>query len=679
MRLLKLKLTDFRRFADENSLDLNEDLIALVGPNEAGKSSLLAALDLVGKLALPAVSDITRGGSGPAKVSALFVLEPDDRELLREIYQGPSVTHVWVNLETGSESATWGPEPRPRRDLRPRHGCRTTLDSLDGDPAILAGLTSIEQLPWDPQLLLDVQSHLGSTEETLPETAIASFDALAQRIRALDEPSIEEEDADGAESPVAALLAERRDAREVAATALTELAPIERQERPVTQVIRALQGRTPDVAFFGQVDRELRSTYQLAEIASAPPAALANLCSLAGLDLAAARDDITNGRVPHVEAVFEAANRRLREQFQHTWTQSDVHPRFGTPLDGVLRVMVATEGGNDYSFPEERSDGLRWFMALHAFLAARGKQDPILLVDEAETHLHYDAQADLIDALMSQRIARQVVYTTHSVGCLPPDLGRGIRVVLAKDDAERSHIGNSYWSVEPNQNQKVGYTPLLFAMGAQLLALTIPRFGVVAEGPADAILLPSILREVAGLDRLPYRVVPGLSELRKEDVPVLAQHAGSVASIADGDAGGRRICQMLRDGGMSPDRIFDLSAIAPDCTLEDLVEPSILANAINTELDAWGMGTARVESTDVPSTGRWTWLEAWGQGTGTPVERLSKVRVAQRVVDSLRARDPTTDAAGIVAPAHINALVDLHERLAHALGISSRLPEDPVH
>jgi predicted ATP-dependent endonuclease of OLD family len=54
--------------------------------------------------------------------------------------------------------------------------------------------------------------------------------------------------------------------------------------------------------------------------------------------------------------------------------------------------------------PKSAVTGLRWLIALHAFLAARGAQKPILLVDEAETHLHYDAQADLIDALMNQRV-----------------------------------------------------------------------------------------------------------------------------------------------------------------------------------------------------------------------------------------------------------------------------------
>lgn len=353
---------------------------------------------------------------------------------------------------------------------------------------------------------------------------------------------------------------------------------------------------------------DLQSTYNLSEVAAGRPPALRKLCALAELDLAAVQNDLASGRVPQVEAVFEAANARLKERFHETWRQSDVYPRLSTPLDGVMRIMVAVEGGADYSFPEERSDGLRWFMALHAFLAARGKQEPVLLVDEAETHLHYDAQADLIDALMSQRIARQVIYTTHSVGCLPPDLGCGIRVVLAAQDAERSRIANSYWSVDPGDDRKVGYTPLLFAMGARLLSLTIPRYGVVVEGPSDAILLPSLFREATGLLSLPYRMVPGLSDIADTDVSSLSHHAGKVVSLADGDAGGLEICNRLRSGGIPTSDIFNLTLVRPDCALEDLVDAGVLTDAINRELETWNIGPFRVIDTDLPGTRRWSWL-----------------------------------------------------------------------
>lgn len=53
------------------------------------------------------------------------------------------------------------------------------------------------------------------------------------------------------------------------------------------QVLDALSGRLPDVAFFAEEDRALARDYLVADVAAAPPPALANLCALADLDLAA--------------------------------------------------------------------------------------------------------------------------------------------------------------------------------------------------------------------------------------------------------------------------------------------------------------------------------------------------------------------------------------------------------
>lgn len=682
VRLIKLKLKRFRRFAAEQALDVNEDLIALVGPNEAGKSSVLAAIDLLGRGDRPEQSDITRGQSGPASVSGLFVLEDDDRSLLADIHEGPQVSHLWVELRQGAEHNFWRPEPRPTRDLGPRRRCQALCAALEGHPALDAQYSADEEVPWDPQLWVDVDSHLTSDDESFSDEAIQSLEALALRLRNLEYPPAP--GADDEEPPDAdeGATSERedevegddendREAREAAASALVDLAAIERQPTPVRQVLDALSGRLPEVAFFAEEDRELARDYLVADVAAAPPPALANLCALAGLDLAVVQSSLEAGRVPHVEKLFEEANRNLKERFQATWSQSTVYPRLTTPSDGVLRILIATEGDADYSYPEERSDGLRWFMALHAFLAARGASEPILLVDEAETHLHYDAQADLVDALMSQRIASKVIYTTHSVGCLPPDLGCGIRVVLGEEGAERSRIVNSYWSVVPEEDDKIGYTPLLFAMGARMLALTIPRFGVITEGPSDAVLLPSLLREAAATGRLPYRVVPGLAELAEDRVDSVHHHAGKVLCFTDDDEGGAAIRAKLVGGGVSEDTIFSLGVALAGCTLEDLVRADLFADAVNQELDTWGLGPMRVDVAQVPATGRWSWLLAEGASTTTPIDKLSKARVAQRIVDAGRDSEPGTAAALRLEPTVTDGLRALHEAFVLALGLPS--------
>ena len=82
MRLINLKITGFRRLADIN-VNLDGDVIAIVGPNEAGKSTLLDAMNSLQNDESIDRFDITRGKtykeSDPI-IEARFLLEPEEIE-----------------------------------------------------------------------------------------------------------------------------------------------------------------------------------------------------------------------------------------------------------------------------------------------------------------------------------------------------------------------------------------------------------------------------------------------------------------------------------------------------------------------------------------------------------------------------------------------------------------------
>lgn len=154
----------------------------------------------------------------------------------------------------------------------------------------------------------------------------------------------------------------------------------------------------------------------------------------------------------------------------------------------------------------ERSDGLRQYVSLLAFATLeKTEQPPILLIDEAEAHLHYDAQADLVQMFARQELATKVIYTTHSVGCLPEDLGTGVRLV-EMNSPTTSIIRNWFWETD-----EPGFSPLLFGIGAKALAFMPVRFALITEGATDIILLPTLFREATGKSSLGFQVVPGLS------------------------------------------------------------------------------------------------------------------------------------------------------------------------
>jgi predicted ATP-binding protein involved in virulence len=665
LRLLKVRFKQFRRFFGEQALELNEDLVALVGPNEAGKSSILAAIENLGLRKHPAPSDVTRNAGGPASVSGLYVLEDSDREAIAGIHDASQVTHAWVEYRSDSTTTYWTLVARPKRDLAPRTAALKLLDRLNDDPELDQQFSTDPNLPWDDELLAQARDILASEAESLGAQELQSLVGLADRLERLEADNDEDE-----EKQAEALEKKgRRATRHEVASQLKKLAEHEGSEEPSKQITAALSPRLPGVAVFRDADRELESSYNFDEVVGDTPPALLHLWTVAGLDLDAVQAARTAGRTGTVERLFEEANLHLKERYLDTWNQSNVYPHFGPPHEGVLHVWIATEGEASYSEPSERSDGLRWFIALHAFLMALGDERPILLVDEAETHLHYDAQADLIDALMRQQRTAKVVYSTHSVGCLPPDLGRGIRAVLAERDAERSKIENSYWAIKVEGQDHVGYTPLLFAMGAQLLALTVPRFAVITEGSSDAVLLPTLLREASDTDQLDYRVVPGLVDIEKERMSSVGTHAGKVVCLSDGDAAGRKRLEQIERTGFDKACLFHLGQVLPDCTLEDLVAPGIFAAAVKLEIDAWGIEGLDVPIGSVPKTGRWTWLKSLANDPdGKPIaDRLNKTRVAQRIVDMKQQSDPGTVPTLLIEPSLRHAVSDLHGQITKTL------------
>jgi len=144
---------------------------------------------------------------------------------------------------------------------------------------------------------------------------------------------------------------------------LDELYDYESQD-PNDQASEILDSQCPNVLNFTEEDRGLKSEFNL-EYTNYPKA-LQNLASLANLDLDQLHNSIKNNDVGQIETIIQRANSRLEEIFKDTWSQSGVHVHL--KLDGyLLHILV---GSVDISFLSiaERSDGLRWFVALLSFL-----------------------------------------------------------------------------------------------------------------------------------------------------------------------------------------------------------------------------------------------------------------------------------------------------------------------
>lgn len=634
MRLGRVKIHGYRKLI-ATEFTTPGKLLAIVGPNEAGKSSLLNALrSLENNDEIP-LPDRPRGKvvtDDDVALEAWFRLDTDDLDVVADLHS--PTRPAWYHL-----SKYYGGrlvhdiQPPLTRDHSSRRAAEQALRRFSNTKAAR-----------------ELDREVGEGEEAPLGTR---FDELLQIVEG--DAELAGEDRELGLEVAHALGADQESglavrARKATAEWLTTIA----EDHPNDVALALFWRRHPLFAGFSEAQRSLASDYDLQNVADNPPAALRNLARIANLDLEGLAEMVANQDAGAYVSATEAANNRLAAVFREAWKQSQVIVR--VHLDGTtMRIMVSNESGG-YSTIAERSDGLKSFVALTAFAARTrvGDRPLILLIDEAERHLHYDAQADLVRMLERQGLAPQVIYTTHSPGCLPSDLGTGIRPVVPDAGGGRSRIANSFWTRDR------GFQPLLMALGAGAAAMTPTRHAVLAEGASDMILLPTLVREATQRDRLDYQIAPGVAEASWAQLLALEVEAPRVAYLVDGDTAGAQHVRRLTSAGVPPTRIVQLGGPQSGIAAEDLLREDVYLRAVNETLERLhGTAHGHVRTADLAGPKRSSGVDAWCDSRG--LNRLPKPMVASMVLEQ--------ESPSLLTQQSRRLVRTVHTQLCTALGL----------
>ena len=624
MELISISIKGWRRFKNKVTLQTNGKLVAMLGANEAGKTSVLRALNFLDSDWEADNSDISRGGKvEDVEVVGYYFLGSEDREKA-----GLASPTRAVLTKRASGKGTFNLEPRP--PLRDQTLRVDTKKQAMRAAAHQKFRESVDQEIIDA--LDSIISILSVDDEDLASEAVEAIKSLASRWPALE-------------------LFRAPKFAQTLGVSLNELHGFEAQDNPWKRAMKAIQGTFPAILLFTQEHRDLERQYVIDSLLAEVPVAFENLASVAGLKIQVLAAAINAGSAAEIETIRTRANKNLRRKFQQFWRQSGVWPALA--INGrTIDVLIENEG-DQFTALAERSDGLRQFIALQAFAMRERKGKPILLIDEAETHLHYDAQADLIQMLYKQEVASKVIYTTHSAGCLPEDLGNGVRLVTPTPKAlETSSIVNRFWGAK-----EPGFSPLLIGMGASTLAFFPTRKALMVEGETEMLLLPSMLREILGLDSLGFQIVPGLSKANKSQLPVNANGSSHIHYLVDGDEGGASLKKELLKNNVAENDIFMLAS--PDksaCQIEDFLDTPLLVSAVNQIIGKFNPGCELIDSSGIAETGKFASLEnKFRVATG---KALQKIDVAYEILEisgnSLEARMVNTNkqaAFGVLAKA----------------------------
>lgn len=345
--------------------------------------------------------------------------------------------------------------------------------------------------------------------------------------------------------------------------------------------------------------------------------------------------------------LLQSAGATLTTRFKEWWKQGDYRFRF--EADGNhFRIWVADERRPTEVELENRSTGLQWFLSFYLVFLVESQGDhnkAVLLLDEPGVSLHPLAQRDLSAFFESLSETNQIIYTSHSPFLVDADrLERARKVYVATDGTTKATPNLRH---NEGQDEQTGaayavHSALNLSVAESLLVGCRP---VLVEGPSDQHYLTAIKALlVSGAKITPKRelvfppsggtktarVVASILTGRDEVLPMM---------LLDDDVPGRQMRTNLAQGlyVASPGKVLSVADHVgyERAEIEDLIPFAILAD----ELDRMER-EPDVRFSDVVQEGKpiVAQIEAWAKSQSVVLDDHWKVRLSIKVKQRMLTR-----------------------------------------
>ena len=555
MRLSKARVRMYRSIRDTGEFEVENGKTILVGPNEAGKTVILQALQQLNRPkeigGFDALRDyprsdydaIKRGMVNPAEVTVVEGhFKPEDVDLtdLPEAYKdcnfvlGRNLDNSdWRRLDGAPAIPAYGSVSKDLTRLSAHVDARK---QADGPPpsAALAEVTA----GWTDSTLLS------------GEHAARIRAWLESALPLIDEANHTEE--------------ERYD-RLRAASSVAE-------ER--STVLKHLGARVPVFVLFNNYFR-VRPRIHLAHLAQRVESGVlddeqydyGNLCLLKLLGFTARElSDIGNSPQPQpgdsaaLKAYkdrldsrsyqLNAASVKLTQEIVTVWMPNPDRAeadRLRIQADGqYLKVVVEDELGVEIEL-DQRSEGFQWLVSFFVVFFAEAVEkhkNAILLLDEPGLHLHGLKQRDFRETITRLATKNQTLYTTHSPFLVGPDELDIVRVVDMTDRRVGTKVHGDLSSGDP-----AALLPLQEALGYDLAqSLFSQTRNLVLEGLTDYWYVEAVahLLRASGDADLDQKIALVFANSAGKVVyyaTILHAHKLKVAALLDSDAAGDQAAQ----------------------------------------------------------------------------------------------------------------------------------------
>ncbi|WP_122263849.1 ATP-dependent nuclease [Ornithinimicrobium cerasi] len=552
MRLKSANVKKFKSVDDSTSIRIEEDVTALVGKNESGKTAVLQAMYRLNPLTSGHPTGFEELRDYPRRYRSR------DKKVI------PTVAPVSMEFELDDTDIATFESKFGQGTLVKESDGESPAQSLTVEVSRRYGNQSMFFGPLADEVAM-IRGRISNAGLSLPKYEKKTYkDTIA---------ALKESTAEGAKKLGADL--EEEDLPRQGQNLLRGLLPKfqyfdEYNMLPGSVSIRRLQGQDED-------DLEPDERTALA------------LLRLAGVE----QEEFTEAEYESRKAALEAAANQLTDELFEYWTQNDdlsveldiefrpVKPASAShvqpPPEPWLQIRVRNQRHRVTLNMSERSKGFVWFFSfLAAFSEFADETRRVILLDEPGLNLHAKAQADLL-RYIDEKLAphHQVIYSTHSLFMIAPDHIERCRTVEDLDN-NGTKVSEDVWSARPET-----VFPLLGALGVEMSqTLIIGGHQLLVEGPADVTYLSivgQVLQEAGGRGLDPRWTVTPVGGIDK--LPTFVALLGSsdldIAVLMDGASGGnQRLTQLVNRGLLDAKRLIPITDItdSTEADLEDLFE-----------------------------------------------------------------------------------------------------------
>ncbi len=670
MVLTRFRVTTFRSVEDSGWIDV-DDVTALIGTNESGKSNLLLPLWKLNPAndgEIHPTSDFPRkhftairsAEVKPVFIEAEFAVQGALRtHLARQTGLGEvEVKRVIVRRRLDGEYEIDFPLVPQERTV-PVASLTTLLDSSRND------IASMEPLKTEQELAAGILQAIDTARSALPETSECDLGTVTQIREALSGLNLE-----GA--PKTSSIAPRfqRLLEEVETHHSTLSMPHPRESEDAKKLVLTSLPAFVYYSNYGNLDSEiylphviqnLKREGELGQKERAKARTLKVLFEFVNLQpdeiLALGKDVHAQGQQPTEAQVEQAAEKkkersillqsastRLTEEFRKWWKQGNYRFRFEADGDH-FRIWVADDRRPEEVELEGRSTGLQWFLSFYLVFLVESQDTHsgcILLLDEPGLSLHPLAQRDLSDFFDGLAEHNQLLYTTHSPFLVDADrLDRARKVFVAPDGTSKATSDLGADGGDPTK-RGAGYA-VHAALGLSVAeGLLIGCEPVVVEGPSDQHYLTTIKTLLIASGSLkPGREIVFPPAGGAKGIKAVASILGGrletlPLAFLDSDEQGTQFAHALRTGlyAAEPERVLQVGSFVEieRAEVEDLIPADIIVKAVDRMIRE---PETSFETLHNPSKAIVPQIEAWATEGGTTLEKGWKVELAKRVKRTL--------------------------------------------